>query len=47
MATVAYPNSAGIDIGPDDIVIAPQPGPQTRFLRAKADIVIYGGAAGG
>ncbi len=28
-------------------VIAPQPGPQTRFLRTSADIAIYGGAAGG
>src|SRR5439155_8380338 len=27
--------------------IAPQPGPQTVFLRTPADICIYGGAAGG
>src|SRR6266436_2801726 len=27
--------------------IAPQPGPQTDFLRTPADICIYGGAAGG
>jgi hypothetical protein len=27
--------------------IAPQPGPQTDFLRSGADICIYGGAAGG
>lgn len=27
--------------------IAPQPGPQTSFLESDADIVIYGGAAGG
>lgn len=27
--------------------IAPQPGPQTAFLSSPADIVIYGGAAGG
>lgn len=27
--------------------IAPQPGPQTQFLSSSADIVIYGGAAGG
>jgi predicted phage terminase large subunit-like protein len=26
---------------------APQPGPQTSFLRSSADIAIYGGAAGG
>lgn len=26
---------------------SPQPGPQSEFLRATADIVIYGGAAGG
>jgi len=29
------------------IEIGPQPGPQTRFLSSPADIVIYGGAAGG
>lgn len=28
-------------------VIRPQPGPQERFLSSPADIVIYGGAAGG
>lgn len=28
-------------------VIAPQPGPQEEFLSSPADIVIYGGAAGG
>lgn len=28
-------------------VIAPQPGPQEQFLSSSADIVIYGGAAGG
>jgi predicted phage terminase large subunit-like protein len=28
-------------------VLAPQPGPQTRFLASAADIAIYGGAAGG
>ncbi|HEY1722542.1 MAG TPA: terminase family protein [Magnetospirillaceae bacterium] len=27
--------------------IAPQPGPQSRFLETPADIAIYGGAAGG
>lgn len=27
--------------------IAAQPGPQTEFLRSRADICIYGGAAGG
>lgn len=36
-----------IEVGPDDIVIAPQPGPQTMFLKSKAQITIYGGAAGG
>lgn len=29
------------------IVIGPQPGPQTAFLSSAADIAIYGGAAGG
>lgn len=28
-------------------VIKPSPGPQTEFLKASADIVIYGGSAGG
>ena len=27
--------------------ISPQPGPQSAFLSSDADIVIYGGAAGG
>lgn len=29
------------------ITIAPQPGPQTEFLASQADIVFYGGSAGG
>lgn len=28
-------------------IIEPSPGPQTEFLKASADIVIYGGSAGG
>jgi hypothetical protein len=32
---------------PSADIIAAQPGPQTEFLRSCADIVIYGGAAGG
>jgi hypothetical protein len=31
----------------DDLRVHPQRGPQKRFLTAHADIVIYGGAAGG
>lgn len=31
----------------DRIEIGPQPGPQTMFLASPADIVIYGGGAGG
>ncbi len=31
----------------EHLVIAPQPGPQEAFLASAADIVIYGGAAGG
>lgn len=30
-----------------DVGIVPQPGPQAMFLATKADIAIYGGAAGG
>ncbi len=29
------------------MLLAPQPGPQTEFLASPADVVIYGGAAGG
>ena len=29
------------------IVLRPQPGPQTEFFKTRADIAIYGGAAGG
>jgi hypothetical protein len=36
-----------IEIGPNDVVITPQEGPQTAFLASKADITIYGGQAGG
>jgi predicted phage terminase large subunit-like protein len=32
---------------PNTPIIEPQPGPQTEFLGCHADIVIYGGAAGG
>ena len=31
----------------EHIVLAPQPGPQTKFLSSSADICFYGGAAGG
>lgn len=31
----------------DDFQLAPQAGPQTMFMASSADIVIYGGAAGG
>lgn len=30
-----------------EVVIGPQPGPQTMFLTTPADVCIYGGAAGG
>ena len=36
-----------ISTNPDDLEIGPQPGPQEAFLASSADIVIYGGAAGG
>lgn len=32
---------------PNEVIIEPQPGPQTMFLLSAADVVIYGGAAGG
>ena len=31
----------------EKIVLAPQKGPQEKFLATPADICIYGGAAGG
>ncbi len=31
----------------DEIALGPQPGPQVQFLSTRADIAIYGGAAGG
>ena len=31
----------------NEITLGPQPGPQTQFLSSPADIVIYGGSAGG
>jgi predicted phage terminase large subunit-like protein len=36
-----------LETKPGEIIIAPQPGPQTSFLACSADVVIYGGAAGG
>lgn len=33
--------------GTERVEFRPQPGPQTEFLRTRADIAIYGGAAGG
>ena len=30
-----------------EVIVEPQPGPQTEFLTTSADIAIYGGAAGG
>lgn len=33
--------------GPAAVVVRPQPGPQEQFLASRADIVLYGGAAGG
>lgn len=32
---------------PDAVVIQPQPGPQETFFTSPADVLIYGGAAGG
>lgn len=32
---------------PQKIIISPQPGPQTQFLKSNADIVFMGGGAGG
>ena len=37
----------GISRDPEPVKIAPQPGPQEQFFTTNADIIIYGGAAGG
>jgi predicted phage terminase large subunit-like protein len=42
----ARPTSPSTDTA-DQVVIGPQPGPQTQFFESPADIVIYGGQAGG
>lgn len=36
-----------VEGGKPPVIIGPQPGPQTQFLSSPADIVIYGGGAGG
>lgn len=36
-----------IELAEQDEVIAPQPGPQTMFMQSAAQVIIYGGAAGG
>lgn len=38
--------TAGVDLT-GKTIIAPQPGPQTMFLQSNADVVFYGGSAGG
>lgn len=42
-------NTGKAELCPDNAMscISPQPGPQSAFLSSDADIVIYGGAAGG
>lgn len=44
--SISLPDN-GRDRKPRPDVIAPQAGPQTMFMASSADIVIYGGAAGG
>lgn len=47
---IAYPTICLPDNGRDKVtafVLAPQAGPQTMFMASSADIIIYGGAAGG
>jgi hypothetical protein len=44
----AKPNPPDIDVEEaQDIIFAPNPGPQTDFLAATEQEVLYGGAAGG
>ena len=46
--TPAQPKPAEIDVGAaQEIIFAPNPGPQTDFLAATEQEVLYGGAAGG
>ena len=47
---VQYPTIVIPDNGRNDLpknCLMPQPGPQTQFMTSEADIIIYGGAAGG
>lgn len=47
---MAYPTICIPQNGRDKLkedILAPQPGPQTMFMTSEADVVIYGGAAGG
>ena len=44
---MAYQAAKGSAKSAQKIEFKPQPGPQTQFLASTADIVIYGGAAGG
>ena len=47
---LAYPTINRLNIGRDKkdaFQLAPQAGPQTQFMASSADIIIYGGAAGG
>lgn len=46
MATAVY-KLPKVQVSDRETVIAPQEGPQTRFLASSAQIVVYGGAAGG
>lgn len=43
MLTIPIPR----DIDSNDTIYAPQNGPQSEFMTSTADVVIYGGAAGG
>jgi len=43
--TKAMPSIPGIP--PGSRIVGPQPGPQTQFLTSPAEVIIYGGSAGG
>lgn len=47
MSRSTYPGKAAGPKPPRTVTIRPHPGPQEQFLSCPADVVIYGGAAGG
>lgn len=45
--TATLPKKVQQRAQPGQLLIGPQPGPQTKFLQSQADITVFGGAGGG